>query len=411
MSLLNELKKRKIINNITNEKKAKKFFDNKGSVYVGFDPSFHSLHVGNLIMIILLRRFNNEGFKTYAILGGATGMIGDPSGKQSERNLLSEETLKNNIIGVSKQLKKYTNSEVINNYDFYKDSNVLDFLRDVGKYININYMLEKDIIKNRLETGISYTEFSYSILQAYDFYILWRDKNINLQMGGSDQWSNITSGIDLIKKFDLNNDAFGITINLLTKKDGTKFGKSEKGAIYLDSEISSPYEMYQFFYNQSDEDIEKIVNFFSLKKLDEIEEIINSHKKNTKLRIAQKEISYEIVCFIHGKDAAENVIKMNELIFNKKFNDLSKLQFDMIAIKNITSEIKEEKIKILDAIVLTNICESKSQAKNLVSQKSIRINGNDIQDINFELTKKDSYYKKYTIVQKGKKNFKILKWI
>ncbi|MGL5591708.1 MAG: tyrosine--tRNA ligase [Mycoplasmoidaceae bacterium] len=411
MSLLDELKKRKIINNITNEEKAKKFFENKGSLYVGFDPSFHSLHVGNLIMIILLRRFNNEGFKTYAILGGATGMIGDPSGKKSERNLLSEDILKYNVDGVAKQLKKYTNSEVINNYDFYKDFNVLDFLRDVGKYININYMLEKDMIKSRLETGISYTEFSYSILQAYDFYTLWKEKNINLQMGGSDQWSNITSGIDLIKKFDLNNDAFGITINLLTKKDGTKFGKSEKGAIYLDSDISSPYEMYQFFYNQSDEDIEKIFNFFSFKNINEIEEIIKKHKENSKLRIAQKEISYEIVSFIHGKDAVENVIKMNELIFNKEFNNLSKSQFEMIAIKTITSEIKDEKIKLLDAIVLANICESKSQAKSLVSQKSIKVNGVDIEDINFEINKNVSYHNQYTVIQKGKKDFKILKWI
>lgn len=411
MSLLEELKNRKIVNNITNEQKAKKFFEKKGSLYVGFDPSFHSLHVGNLIMIILLRRFNNAGFKTYAILGGATGMIGDPSGKKSERNLLSEDILKSNVAGVAKQLKKYTNSEVINNYDFYKNFNVLDFLRDVGKHININYMLEKDMIKNRLETGISYTEFSYSILQAYDFYTLWRDKGINLQMGGSDQWSNITSGIDLIKKFDINNEAFGITINLLTKKDGSKFGKSEKGAIYLDAEISSPYEMYQFFYNQSDEDIEKIFNFFSFKNLDEIRKIISIHNENSKNRFAQKEISYEIVSFIHGKDTAENVLKMNELIFNKQFHDLSKSQFNMIAIKNITSEITEEKIKLLDALVLSNICESKSQAKTLVLQKSIKVNCKDIDDVNFEIIKNDSYYKEYTVIQKGKKDFKILKWI
>ena len=411
MSLLEELRKRKILNNITNEKKAKKFFEKKGSLYVGFDPSFHSLHVGNLIMIILLRRFNDAGFKTYAILGGATGMVGDPSGKNSERNLLSEDILKKNVECVGKQLKKYTNSEVINNYDFYKNFNVLDFLRDVGKYININYMLEKDIIKNRLETGISYTEFSYSILQAYDFYTLWKDKNINLQMGGSDQWSNITSGIDLIKKIDTNNDAFGITINLLTKKDGTKFGKSEKGAIYLDSEISSPYEMYQFFYNQSDEDIEKIFNFFSFKKLEEIKKIIEQHKENSKFRIAQKEISYEIVSFIHGKEAAESVIEMNELIFNKQFNQLNKSQFSMIAINSITSEIKEKKIQLLEAIVLSNICESKSQARSLVLQKSIKVNGFDMNDINFEILKEDSYHKHYTVIQKGKKDFKILKWI
>ncbi len=411
MSLLEDLKKRKIINNITNEKKAENFFKKKGALYIGFDPSFHSLHVGNLIMIILLKRFHNEGFKTYAILGGATGMIGDPSGKNSERQLLEKEQLKFNNEKITNQLKKYTSAKILNNFDFYKDYNVLDFLRNIGKNININSMLEKEIIKNRLESGISYTEFSYSILQGNDFYHLWKNENINLQIGGSDQWSNITTGLDLIKKNDLNNEAFGLTINLLTKKDGTKFGKSEKGAIYLDGDISSPYEMYQFFYNQNDEDIENLFNFFSFKKYNENQKIINDHLKNPKDRLGQKIIATEIVSFIHGEAIAKKIISINEIIFNKTFEKLNENDFKMISIENISINIKSKTINIIETIIQLKLAETKTKARQLVIQKSIKINNKIIEDVNFEILRDDAFFKKYSIVQKGKKDFKIINWV
>ncbi|MGL4647221.1 MAG: tyrosine--tRNA ligase [Mycoplasmoidaceae bacterium] len=411
MSLLDELKKREIINNITNETKATKFFKDKNNgVYVGFDPSFHSLHLGNLIMVILLRRFNDAGFKTYAVLGGATGMIGDPSGKNSERQLLSLEKLQFNKDSIGKQLIAFTKSKVVDNYDFYKDFHILDFLRDVGKKININTMLERDIIKNRLEIGISFTEFTYSILQGYDFYYLWRNENVNLQMGGSDQWSNITAGIDLIKKEDLNNNAFGMTINLLTKKDGSKFGKSEEGAIYLDSQITSPYVMYQFFYNQADDDLEKMYHFFSFKSLAEIKKILKDHFANPKLRLAQKLLSEEIVTFIHGESSVQQIIKINEIIFSKAFEKLTKADFEMIAIDNITTLMKDDEINIIDLLVITQLAESKSKARQLLSQKSIKVNNHDIMDQNVIISKKDAYLEKYSVIQKGKKDFKIIKW-
>lgn len=412
MDFLNELKERGLINNITNDKKVEDFFSKKDKcLYVGFDPTAISLHLGNYVMISLLKRFKNNGFKTFAILGGATGMIGDPSGKASERNLLDIETIKKNMLGIEKQLIKFTGANIFNNYDIYKNMNILDFLRDVGKSINVNHVLEREIVKKRLETGISFTEFSYSIIQGYDFYYLYKNKNVSLQMGGSDQWANITAGIDYIRKHegDINN-ACGITINLLVKSDGTKFGKSEKGAIYLDKDLTSPYEMYQFLINQTDDDVLKLLNFLSFKSLNEINTIIENHKKEPFKKEAQKQLANEIVSTIHGEKELENAIKISECIFKNKIDELTNEELK-IAFKSVPSYTSTESSKnIVDLLVESNIADSKRIARELIDGKSIYVNNKLINSYDFIISKNESYNKEFSLVRKGKKNYFLIIW-
>lgn len=412
MDFLKELKERGLINNITNEKKIEDFFSKKDkALYVGFDPTAISLHLGNYVMISLLRRFKNNGFKTFAILGGATGMIGDPSGKASERNLLDQETIKKNMLGIEKQLINFTGANIFNNYDIYKNMNVLDFLRDVGKSINVNHVLEREIVKKRLETGISFTEFSYSIIQGYDFYYLYKNKNVSLQMGGSDQWANITAGVDYIRKHEGDlNSACGMTINLLVKSDGTKFGKSEKGAIYLDKNLTSPYEMYQFLINQTDDDVVKLLNFLSFKPLNEISKIIDNHKKEPFKKEAQRELANEIVSTIHGQKELENAIKISECIFKNKIDELTNDELK-IAFKSVQSYTLNESSKnIVDILVDSKIVDSKRIARELIDGKSIYVNNKLIENYDFIISKNDGYNKEFSLIRKGKKNYFLIIW-
>ena len=411
MNLIDELKARGIINNVSDEKKLQEAIDFKLGVYIGFDPSFKSLHLGNYIMIHLLNVFAKAGLPTFAVLGGATGRIGDPSGKKSERALLDLKVLDANIEAVSAQLKKLANvKEVINNYDIYKGVSIFTFLRNVGKLINVNYLLEKDIIKTRLETGISFTEFSYNLIQGYDFVWLYNHKGVAIQCGGSDQWGNITTGLEMIRK--VNGDkakAVALTINLLTKSDGTKFGKSEKGAIYLDPAITSPYEMYQFFLNQADEDLNKMFNFFSDLSLEEIKALLAKHNENKGARLGQKTLAQEIITKIHGKDAYDQCLKISEALFYGKFEQLTLDELDICAKQFNLYKINQE-MNLVDFLIENKIVQSKRVFRELMQAKTLTVNNIVVDKEDFRLTSKLTYFDKYTIIKKGKKNYFMLTW-
>ena len=412
MIIFDELKTRKILNNITNEEKAKDFASSKVmGLYCGFDPSFKSLHLGNYLMLVTLKRFINAGYTAYAIVGGATGRIGDPSGKKSERKLLNIETVRDNVECIKKQIKGIIGANVIDNYQFYKDINIIDFLREVGKYFNVNSMLEKEIVSKRLEVGISFAEFSYTLIQSCDFYKLYTDYNIALQIGGGDQWGNITNGVDFIrKKTDDKNKAFGMTVNLLTKADGTKFGKSESGAIYLDPKITSPYLMYQFLINQTDADVEKLLLALTFIGIDEIETIMKKHNENKALRYAQKVLAKTIVTDVHGANEAEKCIKLSDLFFSGQINKLS--NDDLLIVLNGMPKFdaSQEEYNIIDILLTLKVCESKTQARQLIQGKSISINNKLVDDISFKVTKTDAIQNKFSYVKKGKKNYFLINW-
>ncbi|XQP56003.1 MAG: tyrosine--tRNA ligase [Mycoplasmoidaceae bacterium] len=411
MNLIDELKARGIINNVSDEKKLQNALDEKLGVYIGFDPSFKSLHLGNYIMIHLLNLFAKAGLPTYAVLGGATGRIGDPSGKKSERVLLDLKTLDANIEAVSKQLKQLAHvKEVINNYDIYKNITLFTFLRNIGKLVNVNYLLEKDIIKTRLETGISFAEFSYNLIQGYDFVWLYNNKGVAIQCGGSDQWGNITTGLEMIRKVNGEKaKAVALTINLLTKADGTKFGKSEKGAIYLDPTITSPYEMYQFFLNQADEDLNKMFNFFSDLSLDEIKTLLAKHSENKGARLGQKTLAQEIITKIHGKDAYDQCLKISDALFYGKFDQLTVDELDICAKQFNLYKINQE-MNLVDFLITNQIVPSKRVFRELLQAKTLSVNNIVVDKEDFKLTNKLTYFDKYTIIKKGKKNYFMLTW-
>lgn len=413
VDVLKELEWRGIINNITDKQKLidlLKSNDDFG-IYCGFDPSFKSLHLGNYVMIRILKMFKKYGIKTVALVGGATGMIGDPSGKSQERNLLDEQVVLNNIKCIEEQLKKYTNADIIfNNAEIWTNMNIVKFLRDIGKNFNVNTMLEKDIVKNRLETGISYSEFTYSILQSYDWIELYKRFNVSIQCGGGDQWGNITAGANLFRKlYGENHKAVGLTINLLLKSDGKKFGKSEKGAIYFDKNITSPYQMYQFLINQADADVEKLFKFFTDYNENEINALIKEHSENPRLRIAQNKLAEAIVCDVHGRDEYEKAIKISRLMFDERYDELSLDELDDVLKNYEVVEVDINNENIVDFLKNTNTIPSNREIRTLIEQKGLKINGNVVEDdklvIKNELLLKD----KYLLIKKGKKNFFVFK--
>jgi tyrosyl-tRNA synthetase len=393
--------------------------------YIGYDPTAESLHIGNLATIMLLKHLQMSGHKPIALVGGATGMVGDPSGKSEERNLLDEETLAKNQTGIKKQLEKFLDfdcgenaAEILNNYDWFKEFNFLDFLRDVGKHITVNYMMAKDSVKKRLETGLSFTEFSYQMLQGYDFFHLNKNHQVKLQMGGSDQWGNITTGTELIRKMG-GGDAFALTCPLVTKSDGTKFGKSEKGNIWLDSEMTSPYEFYQFWINCSDEDAPKLIRVFTLFSQAEIEKMEKQHAEADYLSILQKAMAEDITVRVHGREAYENAVDASRVLFDKKasFEDLKKI--DLSTWQGISKELKlvniskQEFSEMEDIATLVSngtnnaIYSSKSDATRTIKGGGLSINKQKVTDpkgmINFDLI-----HNQYLLIQKGKKDFYLL---
>ncbi|KEZ24032.1 tyrosine--tRNA ligase [Ureaplasma diversum] len=409
--LIKELKERGLINNITNEQKLEQALANDKAIYIGFDPSAISLHLGNYVAINVLQYFKAYGIKTYVILGGATGMIGDPGGRSSERNLLDEATLLKNVEGISKQLTALTQSTIINNYDFYKDMNFMHFLRVAGKLINVNYLLEKEVIASRLESGISFTEFSYNLIQGYDFLQLYNNYDVSIQVGGSDQWGNITTGIEMIRKSNGDdNTACGITINLLTNSEGKKFGKSEKGAVFLDEELTSVYEMYQFLLNQPDADVKKLLLFTTRLPLDEIEQIMLEHETNKGLRYAQKRLAETVVVNIHGQEKYNQAVLISQALFSGKLDELNHDDF-ILALKNLeTTPIEGDSISLLELLIAANISTSNRISRELISNGSIMINNQKIVDNEFVVKKIDAYEQQYTLIKKGKRNYYLVLW-
>lgn len=385
------------------------------SGYIGFDPTADSLHVGSLVQIMILVHFQRAGHKPYALVGGATGMVGDPSGKSQERNLLDAETLNKNVEGVRKQLESFLSfegenaAEMVNNFDWFKDMNFLDFIRDVGKHISVNYMMAKDSVKSRLETGMSFTEFSYQLVQGYDFFHLNKHKNCIVQMGGSDQWGNIVTGTELIRRKG-GGEAYAVTTPLIKKADGSKFGKSEGGNVWLDAERTSPYKFYQFWLNASDEDAEKYIKIFTLKDEEEIHSLIAQHKEAEYLRILQKALAEDITTRVHGAEALAGAIETSEALFSKSFDPVRNLSerdfldvFDGIPQATISRTDLNEGLGVIDALsAKTGFLESNGEARRLLKSNAIAVNKEKVND-QFVITSDLLIHDKYIVFGKGKK--------
>lgn len=395
----------------------------KVTAYIGFDPTADSLHVGNLAQIMNLLRFQKAGHKPIALVGGATGMVGDPSGKSSERNLLDEKTLAHNLACQSKQLEKFldfhngTNAaEIVNNYDWFKEFSFLEFIRDVGKHISVNYMMAKDSVKNRLENGMSFTEFSYQLVQGFDFYYLWKNKNVKLQMGGSDQWGNITTGTELIRRKG-GGEAFALTTQLIKKSDGTKFGKSESGNVWLDKAKTSPYKFYQFWLNSSDDDVKNYIRYFTLFDKNEIEAIEALHDAAPHERHLQKALAKDVTIRVHGESDYNDALKASEILFKGSVEDLAGLDestfldvFDGVPMFEVSKSELNAGIGVLDFLAeKTKVFPSKGEARKMIQAGGVSFNKQKWDDEKASVTLNNTLNNKYILVQKGKKNYFLCK--
>ena len=390
--------------------------------YIGFDPTADSLHIGSLVPIMLLKHLQKFGHKPIALVGGATGMVGDPSGKSEERNLLSEEVLSHNIVCVKAQLEKFLDfdatlpnaAEMVNNYDWFKDFSFLNFIKEVGKYITVNYMMSKDSVRKRLEgdNGMSFTEFTYQLVQGYDFYWLNKNKGAKLQMGGSDQWGNIVTGTEIIRKKG-GTEAFAFTCPLMTKADGGKFGKTEKGNIWLDAKKTSPYQFYQFWLNAADADAEKYIKIFTLLSMDEIENILTQHKGNEHQRLLQKKLAEEVTCFVHTRDDYEFAIKASEILFNNdtaeiltQLNEEQLLQvMEGVPTVEFNKETAAVGVDLISFLADTKIFTSKGEARKMVQGGGVSINKIKVENAELLVNTTGLLNDKYLLVQKGKKNY------
>ena len=404
MTLVEDLKWRGLIKDISSPELEEKL--NKGGLtfYIGTDPTADSLHVGHLSSFLISKRLKDAGHKPILLVGGGTGMIGDPR-PTKERAMISKEQVAKNIEGLKKQVETMFGFEVVNNYDWIKDINVLDFLRDYGKFFNVNYMLDKDIIRRRLEEGITYTEFSYMILQALDFKYLHETKGVDLQCAGSDQWGNITAGIDLIKK-STGDEVYGFTMPLVTDSQGKKFGKSEGNAIWLNKDKTSSYELYQFFVNVEDSMVIDYLKIYTFLSKEQIEEIEKRHKEHPELREAHKTLAKEIITFLHGEEEFNKAVDLAAHLFNNKFSDLSKKDIEDL-FKNENIKDIESNINITDFIVNMEIAKSKREAREFIQAGAITINGEKVNDINLNIDDSVFIGDTYIIARRGKKNYYI----
>jgi len=390
------------------------------SAYIGFDPTADSLHIGSLVQIMTLVHLQQSGHKPFVLVGGATGMVGDPSGKSQERNLLSEDILQHNLTCVEKQLKKFLNfdkgenkAEIVNNYDWFKGMGFLEFIRDVGKHITVNYMLGKDSVKNRLETGMSFTEFSYQLVQGYDFWWLYTNKNCKVQLGGSDQWGNIVTGTELIRKKS-KGEAFAVTTPLIKKADGTKFGKTEGGNVWLDREKTSPYKFYQYWLNASDADASNYIRIFTLLSKEYIEALEKEHNEAPHVRVLQKALANEIITRVHSKEDLEMAINASSILFGKSTTqDLQELdEATLLAVFEGVPQVKVEKadlacslVDFLSETTSNTIFASKGEARRMLKGGGVSINKQKLgQDADSSL-EVELLQNKYILVQKGKKNY------
>ncbi|HHM3206456.1 TPA: tyrosine--tRNA ligase [Staphylococcus aureus] len=410
--LIEDLKWRGLIYQQTDEQGIEDLLNKEQvTLYCGADPTADSLHIGHLLPFLTLRRFQEHGHRPIVLIGGGTGMIGDPSGKSEERVLQTEEQVDKNIEGISKQMHNIFEfgtdhgAVLVNNRDWLGQISLISFLRDYGKHVGVNYMLGKDSIQSRLEHGISYTEFTYTILQAIDFGHLNRELNCKIQVGGSDQWGNITSGIELMRRMYGQTDAYGLTIPLVTKSDGKKFGKSESGAVWLDAEKISPYEFYQFWINQSDEDVIKFLKYFTFLGKEEIDRLEQSKNEAPHLREAQKTLAEEVTKFIHGEDALNDAIRISQALFSGDLKSLSakELKDGFKDVPQVT--LSNDTTNIVEVLIETGISPSKRQAREDVNNGAIYINGERQQDVNYALAPEDKIDGEFTIIRRGKKKY------
>ncbi|MEZ5199094.1 MAG: tyrosine--tRNA ligase [Bacteroidales bacterium] len=430
MNFVEELKWRGMIHDMTPGTE-EQLLREKTSGYIGFDPTADSLHVGNLVPVMLLVHLQRSGHKPIVLVGGATGRVGDPSGKTEERQLLSIENINHNLESQKKQLMKFLDfetgenkAEIVNNYDWFKDYHFLDFIRDVGKHITINYMLAKESVKNRLESGMSFTEFSYQLVQGYDFYWLYKNKNCKLQLGGSDQWGNITTGKELIRRMYHDSglgeaEAFALTCPLITKADGSKFGKSEGGNVWLDPQRTSPYKFYQYWLNVSDEDAGKLIRFFTLLSKQEIEELERQHNEAPHLRILQKELAKEVTIRVHSVEDYNQAVEASQILFGKGTTEtLHKLSedillsvFEGVPQSEVSKSDIESGVEIIDFLVdKANIFASNGEARRMLKDNGVAINKSKVKD-DYQIGYKDLLNGKYILVQKGKKNYFLVKGV
>ncbi|HCU7412011.1 TPA: tyrosine--tRNA ligase [Staphylococcus aureus] len=410
--LIEDLKWRGLIYQQTDEQGIEDLLNKEQvTLYCGADPTADSLHIGHLLPFLTLRRFQEHGHRPIVLIGGGTGMIGDPSGKSEERVLQTEEQVDKNIEGISKQMHNIFEfgtdhgAVLVNNRDWLGQISLISFLRDYGKHVGVNYMLGKDSIQSRLEHGISYTEFTYTILQAIDFGHLNRELNCKIQVGGSDQWGNITSGIELMRRMYGQTDAYGLTIPLVTKSDGKKFGKSESGAVWLDAEKTSPYEFYQFWINQSDEDVIKFLKYFTFLGKEEVDRLEQSKNEAPHLREAQKTLAEEVTKFIHGEDALNDAIRISQALFSGDLKLLSakELKDGFKDVPQVT--LSNDTTNIVEVLIETGISPSKRQAREDVNNGAIYINGERQQDVNYALAPEDKIDGEFTIIRRGKKKY------
>ncbi|SDH73319.1 tyrosine--tRNA ligase [Alteribacillus bidgolensis] len=412
--LINQVTDRDGLNNLLNEKQI--------TMYCGFDPTGDSLHIGHLLTIITLRRFQLAGHKPLALVGGATGLIGDPSGKKAERTLNEEDVVRMYSDRIKGQLQKYLDfeggdkAEVVNNYDWIGNMSVVSFLRDVGKHFGLNYMLAKESVESRIQSGISFTEFSYQILQSLDFYHLNKEKGCQLQIGGSDQWGNITAGLELIRRIKGGEegeqpDAYGFTIPLVTKADGTKFGKTEGGAVWLDPDKTSPYEFYQFLINTDDRDVIKFIKYFTFLDDAEIEELEKELETHPEERKAHRRLAEEVTCFVHGENALRQAQHISQALFGG--GDLKELSAEEVkqGFKDVPAHVVEEDEKgLIDLLVEAKITSSKRQAREDIKNGAVYINGDRCQELDKVISQEDKIDDAFTIIRRGKKKYFLIQY-
>lgn len=416
-TLLEDLKWRGLVYQQTDEEGIEELLNKESvKIYCGADPTADSLHIGHLLPYLTLRRFQNHGHTPIVLVGGGTGMIGDPSGRTEERKLQTDEQVEENVRGIMNQMHKIFEFEgedaaiLVNNKDWLKEIDLISFLRDYAKHVGVNYMLSKDSVKARLEMGISYTEFTYMILQAIDFGYLNKNYDCKMQIGGSDQWGNITAGLDLMRRMYGETEAFGFTIPLVTKADGKKFGKSESGTVWLDRSKTSAYELYQFWINSQDADVVKYLKYFTFLDRGEIERLEKTVEAAPHLREAQKVLAEEMVGFIHGTDAVEEAKRITNALFKGDIKSLTKDEIEA-GFKDVpTAVVSKETTQLVEFIIEAGISPSKRQAREDINNGAIYLNGERIQDVNHEITSEDKIEDEFTIVRRGKKKYTMVKY-
>ena len=406
MTLFEELEWRGLVKDLAGDDIKDKLNNSKLTFYWGTDPTADSLHIGHYSSLVTAKRLAKAGHHPILLVGGATGLIGDPR-PTAEREIISKEIVEKNLCGISKQVKEIVGGdvEVVNNNDWMKKFSFTDFLRDVGKYVNVNYMLDKDIIRRRLDTGITFAEFSYTLIQGYDFLHLYKEKGVTLQAAGSDQWGNITTGIDLIRK-TTGEQVYGFTMPLILDSTGKKFGKSEGNALWLDENKTSSYELYQFLINAEDSKVEEYLKVFTFLSPDEITDIMNKHNKEPHLRLAQKTLATQIITDLHGAESAKQAIMISESLFSGDINKFTSKDVE-VAFKGLDPFYISENINIVDLLVDGKICSSKREAREFINNSSITINGNKVLDLDLMITKDICIDGKYLIVRRGKKKYYI----